>query len=76
MMKSTDGFYVLRLPIHFMLEPSNERGNLKNIRNGKDTYSGVKNWCLWTYGNIETSCICVANVTQLDYEKFSCPRTH
>jgi hypothetical protein len=35
MMKSTDGLYVLKLPIDFMLERSIEGGNLKNIRNWK-----------------------------------------
>jgi hypothetical protein len=35
MMKLIDGLYVLELPIGFMLDPSIERGNLKNIRNWK-----------------------------------------
>ena len=35
MMKSTDGLYVFRLPIDFMLERSIERGNLRNTGNWK-----------------------------------------
>jgi hypothetical protein len=44
MMKSTDGLYVLRLSIDFVLKRSIERRNLKNIRNWKRQYSCVKNW--------------------------------
>ena len=70
MMKSTDGLYVLRPPIEFMLERSIDGGNLKSIRNWKDTYSGVKNWG----SNQRISCHYTPSFKGCDMEKKSTRR--
>jgi hypothetical protein len=42
--KSTEVPRALRPSIDFVSERSIGKGNLKNIRKGKDEYSGVKHW--------------------------------